>query len=70
MRLTGKEWLLADALDCGVKEVVVVWAASCRNCVPLNDPARSGRWGKATPYRTGAERAPIVANFSYSGSER
>ena len=41
-----------------------------RNCVPLNDPARSGRWGKATPYRTGAERAPIVANFSYSVSGR
>ena len=53
------------------KEVVVEhWAASYRNCVPLNDPARSGRWGKATPYRTGAERAPLVVNFSYSVSGR
>jgi hypothetical protein len=32
------------------------------------DPARSGRWGKATLCRIGAERAPIAVNFSYSVS--
>jgi hypothetical protein len=68
-RASQKERLLADALDCGERGCCGALAASYRNCVPL-DPARSGRWGKATPYRTGAERAPIVVNFSYSVSGR